>query len=405
MEILSAELLNALEEREKYWLQVNLFSEKREAHYTFLYNLLTRPGLDTEERKWAVKFAHALSNEKTVNTRDIFSLVCDEIGLSESEPILNKAKPLYPDLLILLLNQLRQHDCRYINLKYPTKDAFVTAYPEGKDFKLDYCQDDPVRFADETNKLWHTANTAAILFCAIPSKCNFTVAMKVVPKAVEGWTASYSTGGGQMHPTRNRAHIIRTEGGLYKQTRTRATKVMYEYIKDIKHVAEQWTEEEPPLIRSSSVIVADDFVFGTTTMLNRQPSWGDEVVGLANTGTTAAVLGDVATYPLSTSSLGPSMHPFLPTLIPPGNPFDPDPLGPPLPSPANPFASDPLGGYDDGEDNDNNTSSSGVVESKKPFSSSAAPSSTKNNADNSMKSAKNDEEGDTDAHQTKKRKM
>jgi hypothetical protein len=196
---LCKELVQFLNEKEERFLRTCIDC-RGGTERSFHYHVLTRPELTFEEKKIVVKFASALDNDESATTNDIFNKVLSDIGLSRTDVIMKKSGNLYKNLLIILLLQLRRDNCSCINLKYPSKQDFMDAYPEVRGYDLSYCRgsDSICDYGEETTKLWHTANTAAILFVAIPSHRNFTLAMQVVPKVVEGWAALYATGGGQM---------------------------------------------------------------------------------------------------------------------------------------------------------------------------------------------------------------
>lgn len=87
--------------------------------------------------------------------------------------------------------------------KYKSTHDFLRSYPE-------FCE----RETSEHAILYENAIWMNILFRIIPAKKNKGLALDVVPKFVEGFSASYITGSGQTRQTADRVKIYEREGNV-----------------------------------------------------------------------------------------------------------------------------------------------------------------------------------------------
>lgn len=100
------------------------------------------------------------------------------------------------------------------NIPIPHQNRFHFKYATEQDFlrEYNYCfaECDPT----EISNLYFTANWMALLFATVDARGNKGLAMNVIPKVIEGFSARYSTGGGQSVQTAARVRIYEHEGSV-----------------------------------------------------------------------------------------------------------------------------------------------------------------------------------------------
>lgn len=135
----------------------------------------------------------------------------DQIGATEKilnlaslhVKILTKQAPPSNAVILMILFVLKNLVSVEDSLKYKSTNDFLHSYP-------DFCDREP----NELAILHENANWMNILFLIIPAKKNKGLALDVVPKFVEGFSASYITGSGQTRQTADRVKIYEREGNV-----------------------------------------------------------------------------------------------------------------------------------------------------------------------------------------------
>lgn len=140
--------------------------------------------------------------------------------------------------------------------KYNSSEDFFEKYPDFRD-----------RDAGEQSLLRQNANWMHVLFLILPAKKNKGLALDVVPKFVEGFTATYITGSGQTKQTADRVKIYEGEGNVmpskrYKWKSKSPVQPKRPYKKRETHKISKITAQESKQARCTLRRVAEDLFSG-----------------------------------------------------------------------------------------------------------------------------------------------